>query len=237
MTPLRLVLVDDDVLVRSGLRVLLDSEPDLTVVGDAGTGREGLEVAAGTDPDVVVMDVRMPDMDGIAATAALVARDPVRPRVLVLTTFEDDDYLYRALAAGASLYDLDRLRARAEQQQDQRQGAVLAAHALVPASSPQHATLAQQLNALGHPGDVWLAFSMERNEPDLLAATQAARELDLTLVAFTGEAASVLGPQLRDTDVWVPLPGTQAPTLFALGWLALHGLCAAVDNHLLGEAE
>jgi D-sedoheptulose 7-phosphate isomerase len=112
----------------------------------------------------------------------------------------------------------------------------LAAQALVPPSSPQHATLTQQLSALGHPGDVWLAFSMERDEPDLLAATRAARELDLTLVAFTGEAASVLGPQLRDTDVWVPLPGTQAPTLFALGWLALHGLCTAVDNHLLGEA-
>lgn len=111
----------------------------------------------------------------------------------------------------------------------------LAAHALPPAADAQQATLTQQLRALGHPGDVWLAFSMERDEPDLLAATQAARELDLTLVAFTGEAASVLGPQLRDTDVWVPLPGTQAPTLFALGWLALHGLCAAVDNHLLGE--
>lgn len=111
----------------------------------------------------------------------------------------------------------------------------LAAHALTPPTDAQQATLTQQLRALGHPGDVWLAFSMERDEPGLLAATQAARELDLTLVAFTGEAASVLGPQLRDTDVWVPLPGTQAPTLFALGWLALHGLCAAVDNHLLGE--
>jgi DNA-binding NarL/FixJ family response regulator len=105
---LRLVLVDDDVLVRSGLRVLLDSEPDLVVVGDAGTGREALQVAARTDPDVVVMDVRMPDMDGIAATAALVARDPERPRVLVLTTFEDDDYLYRALSAGASGFALKR---------------------------------------------------------------------------------------------------------------------------------
>ncbi len=108
MSALRLVLVDDDVLVRSGLRVLLDSEPDLTVVGDAGTGREALEVAARTNPDVVVMDVRMPDMDGIAATAALVARDPDRPRVLVLTTFEDDDYLYRALSAGASGFALKR---------------------------------------------------------------------------------------------------------------------------------
>ena len=108
MTPLRLLLVDDDVLVRSGLRVLLGGEPDLSVVAEAGTGREALEVAATAQPDVVVMDVRMPDMDGIAATAALVARDPDRPRVLVLTTFEDDDYLYRALQAGASGFALKR---------------------------------------------------------------------------------------------------------------------------------
>ncbi len=106
--PLRLLLVDDDVLVRSGLRVILDSEPDLQVVGDAGTGREALDAAARTDPDVVLMDVRMPDMDGIAATEALVARDPLRPRVLVLTTFEDDDYLYRSLRAGASGFALKR---------------------------------------------------------------------------------------------------------------------------------
>jgi DNA-binding NarL/FixJ family response regulator len=106
--PLRLLLVDDDVLVRSGLRVILDSEPDLQVVGDAGTGRQALDAAARTDPDVVLMDVRMPDMDGIAATEALVARDPRRPRVLVLTTFEDDDYLYRSLRAGASGFALKR---------------------------------------------------------------------------------------------------------------------------------
>jgi DNA-binding NarL/FixJ family response regulator len=105
---LRLVLVDDDVLVRSGLRVILESEPDLTVVGEAGTGREALEVADRTDPDVVLMDVRMPDMDGITATSLLVARDPVRPRVLVLTTFEDDDYLFRSLKAGASGFALKR---------------------------------------------------------------------------------------------------------------------------------
>ena len=70
--PLRLLLDDDDVLVRCGLRVIFGSDPDLTVVGDAGTGREALDVAASTDPDVVLMDVRMPDMDGIAATAELV---------------------------------------------------------------------------------------------------------------------------------------------------------------------
>jgi len=111
----------------------------------------------------------------------------------------------------------------------------LAALALTSARHPHEATLAEQVRALGHPGDVWLAFSMERAEPDLLAATEAARELDLTLVTFTGEAATVLGPLLRDTDVWVPLPGNHPPTLFALGWLALHGLCTAVDNHLLGD--
>ena len=66
-------------------------------------------------------------------------------------------------------------------------------------------------------------------------ATEAAAELDLTLVIFTGEAARTLGPQLRDTDVWVPLPGTRESTLFAIAWLALEGLCAAVDTHLLGE--
>ncbi|MBH1986462.1 MAG: SIS domain-containing protein [Burkholderiales bacterium] len=112
----------------------------------------------------------------------------------------------------------------------------LAAQALAPPMHPTQASLTQQVRALGHPGDLWLAFSLERNEADLRAATEAAREQDLTLVAFTGEAASVLGPQLRDTDVWVPLPGTHTSTLFAIGWLALHGLCAAVDTHLLGEA-
>jgi D-sedoheptulose 7-phosphate isomerase len=91
------------------------------------------------------------------------------------------------------------------------------------------------LRALGHPGDVWLAFSLERDETELLAATEAAREQDLTLIAFTGEAARTLGPQLRDTDVWVPLPGNQPDALFAIGWLALHGLCTAVDTQLLGE--
>ncbi|MDO9237168.1 MAG: SIS domain-containing protein [Aquabacterium sp.] len=111
----------------------------------------------------------------------------------------------------------------------------LAALALTQAHGGAQMGLTQQVRALGHPGDVWLAFSLERDEPDLLAATEAAREQDLTLIAFTGESARTLGPQLRDTDVWVPLPGNQPEALFAIGWLALHGLCTAVDTHLLGE--
>lgn len=111
----------------------------------------------------------------------------------------------------------------------------LAALALTPPHGGAQSSLSQQLRALGHPGDVWLAFSLERDETELLAATEVAREQDLTLVAFTGEAARTLGPQLRDTDVWVPLPGSSPEALFAIGWLALHGLCTAVDTHLLGE--
>ena len=121
--PTRLVVVDDDVLVRSGLSLIFEAERDLTVVGQAGTGREALDVVAETDPDVVIMDVRMPDMDGVEATGRLVGdRVPDadggegadgadgRPRVLVLTTFEDQDYLYRALRAGASGFLLKRAK-------------------------------------------------------------------------------------------------------------------------------
>ena len=108
--PIRLVVADDDVLVRSGLSLIFDGEKDLTVVGQAGSGREALAVVEQTRPDVVIMDVRMPDMDGIEATDAIVTRYPQGPRVLVLTTFEDSDYLYRTLRAGASGFLLKRAR-------------------------------------------------------------------------------------------------------------------------------
>ncbi|HRH16094.1 MAG TPA: SIS domain-containing protein [Aquabacterium sp.] len=92
-----------------------------------------------------------------------------------------------------------------------------------------------QVRALGHPGDVWLAFSLEGAEGELAMATATARDMDLTLVVMTGDAASVLGPMVRDTDVWVPVPGRDAVELFSASWLALHGLMEAVDACLLGE--
>jgi len=111
----------------------------------------------------------------------------------------------------------------------------LAAVAVQP--RPGQTDLTAGLRALGHPGDVWLAFSLERNEAELRTATELAAELDLTLIAFTGESARTLGALLRDTDVWVPLPGGDRPdTLYAMAWLALHGLVTAVDTHLLGDA-
>lgn len=97
----RVVLADDQPLIRNGLRVLIHDTEDLTVVGEASTGAEAVLLAREQQPDVVVMDIRMPVMDGIEATRHILSDDgPVR--VLILTTFDDDEYVYAALRAGAS---------------------------------------------------------------------------------------------------------------------------------------
>jgi DNA-binding NarL/FixJ family response regulator len=98
---IRLLVVDDDPLVRSGLGLILGGAPAIEVVAQAANGREGNAAVAEHRPDVVLMDIRMPVMDGIEATAAIVA-EPDPPRVIVLTTFDADEYVLRALAAGAS---------------------------------------------------------------------------------------------------------------------------------------
>jgi DNA-binding NarL/FixJ family response regulator len=98
---IRVLIADDQALVRAGFRVLVDSAPDLEVVGEAADGVQALELARSTSPDVVLMDIRMPEMDGLAATRALVA-DPDGPRVIILTTFDIDEYVFEALRAGAS---------------------------------------------------------------------------------------------------------------------------------------
>ncbi|BCJ48955.1 DNA-binding response regulator [Actinoplanes sp. NBRC 14428] len=95
------MVVDDQLMVRAGIAAIVDAEEDLTIVGEAGDGAAALEVAARVRPDVVLMDIRMPGMDGLTATARLTAAaEP--PRVLVLTTFHQDSYVYEALRAGAS---------------------------------------------------------------------------------------------------------------------------------------
>ena len=99
---IRVVLVDDHPVVRSGLAGLLGGEPDIEVVGEASDGREGVELAAELGPDVVLMDLRMPVMDGVEATAAIVASGG--PRVLVLTTYDTDADILRAVEAGATGY-------------------------------------------------------------------------------------------------------------------------------------
>jgi DNA-binding NarL/FixJ family response regulator len=100
---IRLLLVDDQSIIREGLRNLLQAQPDLTVVGEASNGKEALEQAIALVPDVILMDVRMPVMDGVAATGALAQQLP-SARVLVLTTFDDDDYIAQAMRRGAKGY-------------------------------------------------------------------------------------------------------------------------------------
>ena len=97
---IRVLLVDDQPLIRAGLRMLCDAEPDLSVVGEADNGRDAVSLAARLSPDVTVMDLRMPGVDGITATRRILAERPAA-RILVLTTFGDDDHLYPALTAGA----------------------------------------------------------------------------------------------------------------------------------------
>jgi DNA-binding NarL/FixJ family response regulator len=99
--PVRVVLVDDQQMVRAGFRMVIDSQPDLTVVGEAGTGAEAVALLARTPADVVLMDIRMPAMDGIEATRHITARSEP-PRVVVLTTFDLDEYVVSAIGAGAS---------------------------------------------------------------------------------------------------------------------------------------
>ena len=107
---IRVLIADDQLLVRTGFRVILDAEPDIEVIGEASDGREAIEAAMTLRPDVVLMDIRMPNVDGIDATRRVVAgNDTVR--VLILTTFDLDEYVYAALRAGASGFLLKDARA------------------------------------------------------------------------------------------------------------------------------
>lgn len=98
---IRVVLVDDQALFRAGIRMLVASQPDLDVVGEAGDGREAIELVRTTRPDVVLMDIRMPVMDGLTATAEILAQ-PDPPRIVMLTTFDLDEAAARAIRQGAS---------------------------------------------------------------------------------------------------------------------------------------
>jgi DNA-binding NarL/FixJ family response regulator len=105
----RLLIADDDDLMRAGLIELLTADPAIEIVGQAATGREAIQLARRLAPDVVLMDVRMPDLDGIAATHELSQAAPAT-RVVILTTFEQDDYIFGALRVGASGFLLKRTR-------------------------------------------------------------------------------------------------------------------------------
>ena len=127
---IRVLLVDDQQLIRMGFRMVLDAEPDIHVVGEAENGEEGLRMVAGEHPDVVLMDVRMPVMDGIEATERIIERFP-SVRVVVLTTFDLDEYAFAAVRAGASGFLLK------DAHPQELTGAIRAAHAGEAVLSPR----------------------------------------------------------------------------------------------------
>ncbi len=100
--PIRVVLVDDQQMIRAGIGMILDLEPDIEVVGEASTGSEAIDLVRSVAADVVLMDVQMPEMDGLQATRRILADNVRPPRVVILTTFERDEYIFDALRAGAS---------------------------------------------------------------------------------------------------------------------------------------
>jgi DNA-binding NarL/FixJ family response regulator len=109
---IRVLLVDDEALVRGGFRMILESEEDIEIVGEASDGAQALAQVRELQPDVVVMDIRMPGMDGLEATRRLLASGSDAPRVLILTTFDLDEYVYEAMRLGASGFLLKSVRPR-----------------------------------------------------------------------------------------------------------------------------
>ncbi|WP_445366162.1 response regulator [Microbulbifer sp. ANSA001] len=99
---LRVMVADDQALVRCGFALILNNEPDIAVVAEAGTGVEAVEAARAHQPDIILMDIRMPEMDGLEATARILEASDTACRVIILTTFDPDEYVFRALRAGAS---------------------------------------------------------------------------------------------------------------------------------------
>jgi len=99
---LRVMVVDDQTLVRRGFTLILDNEPDIEVAAEAATGIEAIEAAQAHQPDIILMDIRMPEMDGLEATARILEAGDTNCRVIILTTFDPDEYVFRALQAGAS---------------------------------------------------------------------------------------------------------------------------------------
>ena len=161
MTVIRVLLVDDEPLVRSGLRAILESEPDLAVVGEADDGAAAVSEARRTHPDIVLMDVRMPRVDGIAATRRLGQLDGGGPAVIVVTTFENDEYVYGALHAGARGFLLKRSPA------DDFVNAIRTVHEgeslLFPAALRRLVT-----SRRGHGGDGLAGANLTEREKDVL---------------------------------------------------------------------
>ena len=184
---IRIFLVDDQSLVRAGLKLVIDSQRDMAVVGEAGDGREALEALAVTTADVVLMDVRMPKLDGVEATARLIERDgDSAPRVVVLTTFDLDEYVFSALRAGASGFMLK----DAEPEELLAAIRAVATGDAVVAPSATRRLLEQVADRLPAPvsGDPRLETITERERAVLLAVARGASNAEIGAELYMAEA-------------------------------------------------
>lgn len=182
--PIRVLLVDDQELIRVGFRLVLDAEADIDVVGEAGDGEAAVDAVRRTRPDVVLMDVRMPRTDGIAATARIVAEMPTT-RVLVLTTFDLDEYAFGALDAGASGFLLKDAR------RDELTAAVRAIHrgdaVLSPRVTRELISRASRL-APGDSASRLVASLTERERDVFLAMGRGLTNAEIAASLFLGES-------------------------------------------------
>ncbi|MGH2274298.1 MULTISPECIES: response regulator [Microbacterium] len=180
---IRVVLVDDQALFRAGIRMVLDSQPDIEVVGEAGDGREGVAVARAMRPDIVLMDIRMPVLDGIAATAELLGDDDP-PRVVMLTTFDLDEAAARAIREGASGFLLK------DAEPEFLLAAVRTVHAgsAVIAASATRELFASMTDAAPRPAPAAFAALTEREREIFALAARGLSNAEIATGEFLSEA-------------------------------------------------
>jgi DNA-binding NarL/FixJ family response regulator len=184
---IRVFLVDDQSLVRAGLKLVIDSQSDMAVVGEAADGRAALDALTVTTVDVVLMDVRMPELDGVETTARLLERDgDAAPRVVVLTTFDLDEYVFSAIRAGASGF----LLKDAEPEELLAAVRAVATGDAVVAPSATRRLLEQVADRLPGPGkaDPRIATLTDREREVLLAVAQGASNAEIGAELFMAEA-------------------------------------------------